>query len=107
LRIGSGGAVQGEKNRYFIELQQEGEPVPRHREAEIRRQQATQFVAMIHEWLKEKELENKVSDMAITALGQVQITCEADIIGMIRREEEDNIAAIRQASAYIGHIGRW
>jgi len=99
--------MQSEKNRYFIELQPEGEPVPRYRENETRRQQATQFVAMIHEWLKEKELESKVSDMVITALGQVQITCEADVIGMLRHHEEQNIATIRQASAYIGNIGRW
>jgi hypothetical protein len=100
--------VQGEKNRYFIELQPEtGDPVPRYQEAETRRHQATQFIAMIHDWLREKELENKVSDLAITALGQVQITCEADIIGMLRRDEEENIAAIRQASLYINNLGRW
>lgn len=100
--------MQGEKNRYFIELQPEiGDPVPRHMETETRRLQATHFIAMIHEWLKEKELENKVSNLAITALGQVQITCEADIIGMLRYEEEENIAAIRQASAYINALGRW
>ena len=100
--------MDGEKNRYFIELQPEtGDPVPRYQETETRRIQATQFIAMISEWLKEKELENKVSDLAITALGQVQITCEADIIGMLRREEEENIAAIRHASAFINNLGRW
>jgi len=99
--------MQGEKNRYFIELQPEGAPVPRYQEVETRRQQAAQFITGLYQWLKEKELDAKVSDMAITALGQVQITCEADIIGLIRHQEEDNIAAIRQAAAYVGNMARW
>ena len=95
-----------DQNRYFIELLPEGEPVPRNLEAEKRREQAAHFVAALHNWLHEKNLNDKVSAMAITALGQVQITCEADIISRIRHQEEPNIAAIRQGSSYIESLGK-
>ena len=74
--------MNSEQHRYFIELMPEsGDPLPRWRETEARRQQAALFVETFGEWLKEQELDTKVSTLAITALGQVQITCEAEIIG--------------------------
>ncbi len=99
--------MQAELKRYFIELQAGSVQVPRNREAEQRRAQAADFVAAISDWLKEEELEDKVAGMAITALGQVQITCEADVITQIHAQEEDNIAIIRAAAAYVETMGRW
>ncbi len=98
----------GELNRYFIELQPvEGTPAPRYRETELRRALAAQFLERIGEWLKHHELDDKVATMAITALGQVQITCEADIINQIRGQDDLNIAAIRQSSLFVENTSRW
>jgi len=91
--------MQQEKNRYFIELQiNSNSDVPRNREAEIRRVQAAHFIDQIARWLHEEELNTKVASMAITALGQVQITCEQDIISLMRGNESLQIATIRQST---------
>jgi hypothetical protein len=88
-----------EKNRYFIELQMKnGADIPRNREAELRRAQAAQFIDQIAQWLHEEALNTKVASMAITALGQVQITCEQDIISRLREDEKLQIATIRQST---------
>ena len=98
----------GELNRYYIELQPvDGEPAPRYRETELRRALAAQFLAKAGAWLREQELIDKVSAMVITALGQVQITCEADVISHIRSEDTLNIAAIRQSGMYQEQPSRW
>ncbi len=88
------------KHRYFIELQIEAESeVPRNRETELRRIQAEHFISQISQWLEEQELNDKVASMAITALGQVQITCEKDIIRRLQNNEALNIATIRTGSS--------
>jgi len=97
-----------EQRRYFIELQPESGPVPpRWREAEIRREQATNFIAEIGQWLKREALENKVAAMAVTALGQVQIICEAEIISQIRSSSETDIVTIRPGAPYAENLGRF
>jgi hypothetical protein len=97
-----------EKHRYFIELYPEGgsEP-PRWRETEIRRAQAAHFIAEIHAWLKQEALDNRVSGMTITALGQVQIICEADIINQIRSDREPAIAMIRSGAEFAESFSRF
>ncbi|MDR3449647.1 MAG: hypothetical protein P4M15_07885 [Alphaproteobacteria bacterium] len=95
------------KHRYFIELlMQETAPVPRNREAEIRRAQAAHFIDLMAAWLHDEELKDKVSSMAITALGQIQITCEKDIIGRLRADDTLHIAAIRQGAALSDSLQR-
>jgi hypothetical protein len=94
------------KNRYFIELQMESSEVPRNREAEMRRAQAAQFIDQIAHWLHEQELNDKVSSMAVTALGQVQITCDQDIISQLRNDEKLNIATIRQSATLAESVQR-
>ena len=96
-----------EKNRYFIELQMDSESeIPRNREAEIRRAQAAQFIDQISMWLHEQELNDKVASMAITALGQVQITCEQGIISRLREDDTLQIATIRQGGSLAESIQR-
>ena len=100
--------MYGNQHRYFIELQpDEGSAVPRWRETEMRRAQAVRFIEIVSEWLREQELDDKVSAMAITALGQVQITCETDVITQIRHQDVMNIAAIRQGVMYVEQAERW
>jgi len=96
-----------DKNRYFIELQMDrSAEVPRNREAEIRRAQAAQFIDTLAIWLHAEALNDKVASMAVTALGQVQITCEQDIISRLRDDEKLNIATIRQSAAIADSIQR-
>jgi hypothetical protein len=100
--------MAGASGRYFIELQpKSGEPIPRFREAEIRREQAADFIAQMSEWLRREALEGKVSSMAITALGQVQIICEADVINHLCEDEETHIAAVRHGAMFIESMTRW
>ena len=95
------------KNRYFIELQLgSSSDVPRNREAEVRRAQAAQFIDQLALWLHDEELNDKVASMAVTALGQVQITCEQDIISRLRDDDTLQIAAIRQSSNLAESIQR-
>ena len=97
-----------EHGRYFIELQpKDGEPVPRNREAELRREQAADFIAYIGDWLRREALESKVASMAITAFGQVQIICDSDIINHLRHDDETPIAAIRNSAMFVESMGRW
>lgn len=100
-----------ETHRYFIELEPKENTAPqenvtRAMENELRRQQAAEFVSSFGEWLRREALENKVANLAITVLGQVQITCEADVIHHIRDQEELPIASIRQGAVYADHLGR-
>jgi hypothetical protein len=96
-----------DKHRYFIELQMGAHTdVPRNREAEIRRAQAALFIDQMALWLDEQEFHDKVASMAITALGQVQITCDQDIIQHLRRDENLQIAAIRQGASLADSVYR-
>jgi hypothetical protein len=100
--------MSGELNRYFIELQPaDTAPVPRYRETELRRETAAQFLEKVGEWLREHELFDKVATMAITALGQVQITCEPAVINQIRDEDGLNIATIRSGAMSLEMPNRW
>ncbi|MDX2028417.1 MAG: hypothetical protein SFW62_07255 [Alphaproteobacteria bacterium] len=99
--------MQSDQHRYFIELQPAaGATVPRNREDEIRREQAAHFITAIYAWLKNNALGDKVSAVAMTAFGQVQITCEADVISRLSDEEELQIAAIRPSALYVEGMGR-
>jgi hypothetical protein len=100
-------AMNRDHRRYFIELQPEGAtPVPRNREAETRREQATLFVETVYGWLRSHDLDDKVSEMDVTMFGQVQITCEAEIINRIRDEDALSIAAIRPGALYVEGMNR-
>jgi len=100
--------MEGEFNRYFIELQPgDGTSVPRNRENEMRRAQAARFLEKVGAWLKQHELSGKVATLAVTALGQVQITCEPAIISQMRSEDDLNIASIRPGAMYTETMHRW
>ncbi|MDD3028916.1 MAG: hypothetical protein PHS57_01350 [Alphaproteobacteria bacterium] len=94
-------------HRYFIELQMAGnEDLPRRKEAEVRRAQAEAFVGHVSRWLQEEDLKDKVASIAITALGQVLITCEEDIISRLREDDMMPIAAIRSSVPLAGSLQR-
>ncbi len=96
-----------DKNRYFIELQLETvSEMTRNRETEMRRAQAAHFIDQLATWLTEESLKDKVSSMAITAMGQVQITCEQDIIARLRNDDNMPIATIRQGGALSDTVHR-
>lgn len=97
-----------DKRRYFIELHLDGrEDIPRRHEAGIRRAQAEQFIGQISDWLHQEEtLESKVSSIAITAMGQVLITCDQEVISRLRENEGLNIAAIRSGTPLTESIQR-
>jgi hypothetical protein len=43
----------------------------------------------------------------VTLFGQIQITCESDVIKRIRHEDVVDIASIRQGTMYTESMGRW
>ena len=95
-------------HRYFIELHpKSGTAVPRHQESASRREQAADYILHISAWLRREDMESKVASMAITALGQVQIICDAEIISQLRHEDETHIAAIRNGAMFVDSMGRW
>ncbi len=83
-----------------------GETVSRRHEAEVRRAQASQFVSQISQWIQEQALDDKVASIAITALGQVLITCEKDIISRIQEDDSLTIANIRSGATLAGSVQR-
>lgn len=96
-----------ERHLYFLELRDDLEPsVPRAREAELRHTQALAAMAEIDAWLRRMNLSDKVSSLAATALGQVSITCESDVLGRILQEECVPIIAVRNGAAYVDNLGK-
>jgi len=94
--------------RYFIELQpSDGVPLPRAAETESRRVAALGFLKTVRDWLVQKDLNEKVSALTVTLFGQIQITCESEIIKRIRHEDVVDIASIRQGTMYTENPGRW
>jgi hypothetical protein len=100
--------MQNPHYRYFIEIQsREGAGVSRSIEAVARREVASGFVKTMREWLREKDLEDKVSTLGVTMFGQIQITCEPAVIKLIRNQDVVDIAAIRQGAIYAESLNRW
>ncbi len=94
--------------RYFIEIQPQNNPdIPRAAANETRRAAACRFIETVREWLREKDLVDKVSTLGVTMFGQIQITCDAAIISLIRNQDCNDIAAIRQGAIYTETLGRW
>ena len=93
--------------RYFIELQTLSDTgLPRAIEAESRRSAAKSFIENIRGWLKEKDLTSKVSELSVTMFGQVQIACDTAVINFIRKQDNIDIAAIRQGAIHTEALHR-
>ena len=94
--------------RYFIELQpSNGAPVHRSAEAQTRRATALEFLTTVRDWLVKQDLNEKVSALNVTLFGQIQITCESDVIQRIRHDDVVDIASIRQGTMYTENLSRW
>jgi hypothetical protein len=101
--------MYGDHFRYFIELQPPaGTPPVRSEESNQRKRQATDFISLVHEWLNDNLMMDQVSSLAVTALGQVQITCRAEIIDQIRHQDVLGIAEIRSGTHFseLARVGR-
>src|SRR5262249_46485420 len=87
--------------RYFIELQVSADPgAPRFLKDEIRRHQAIEFARVIGEWLKDNELQREVTDLSVTALGQIMIVCTPQVINLIREQDIWAVAHIRSSDQF-------
>ena len=90
--------MKAECHRYFIELQPPfGHETPRHLENTLRRANAENFVLILQDWIDENDLGDKVAALSVTAFGQVYITCEHEVMNLIREQDILNITAIRQS----------
>lgn len=99
--------MRRERHLYFLELRDDiAAPVPRSREAELRRAHAVEATIAIGEWLRRMDLADKVSSLAATAMGQVLITCEADVIGLMLREECVPVIMVRNGASYVENLGK-
>jgi hypothetical protein len=88
-------------SRYFIELQVTTDPdAPRFLKDEIRRHGAIEFARVIGEWLKDNDLQGEVSDLSVTALGQIMIVCTTQVINLIRAQDIWAIAHIRSSDQF-------
>lgn len=97
-----------ERHLYFLELRDDtsSSSMPRFQEASLRRAQALEAIIAIGEWLKRMDFQDKVSSLAATALGQVLITCEADVISLMLREEFVPVVAVRNGAAFVENLGK-
>lgn len=92
------------KNRYFIELHvPENADTPRVVLDEIRRHNALEFIQVLREWVKDHAMEDEISSLSITAMGQVMIVCSHKMIDFIREQDIWAIAHIR-SSAQAGDL---
>lgn len=87
--------------RYFVELQVTTDPdAPRFLKDEIRRHGAIEFARVIGEWLKDNGLQGEVTDLSVTALGQIMIVCTPQVINLIREQDIWAIAHIRSSDQF-------
>jgi hypothetical protein len=88
-------------SRYFIELQVTTDPgAPRFLKDELRRHNAIEFARVIGEWLKDNELQHEVSDLSVTAMGQIMIVCTPQVINLIREQDIWAVAHIRSSDQF-------
>jgi hypothetical protein len=82
--------------RYFIVLPPEKTATGAvSLQSEARRQVAMEFVNLLREWVVENGQQDLISDLNVTMLGQIQITCHPSFIEQIRRQDVLAIAEIR------------
>jgi hypothetical protein len=87
--------------RYFIELHVTIDPeASRAAQDQTRRHQAIEFVRVITEWLRDNSMSKDVSDLSVTAMGQVMIVCTRPVIDMIREQDVWAVAHIRSSDQF-------
>lgn len=90
--------MNGNHFRYFIVLQPERtQPGPALLQRQSRRTAAFHFVALLKEWVAERQQQALVSALDVTMFGQIQITCAPAFIEEIRKQDVLAIAEIRPA----------
>lgn len=88
-------------SRYFIELHVAVDhEASRVAQDQNRRHQAIEFVRIVSEWLRDNKMEKEVSDLSVTAMGQVMIVCTRPVIDMIREQDIWAIAHIRSSDQF-------
>ncbi|MBI3418861.1 MAG: hypothetical protein HY053_01835 [Proteobacteria bacterium] len=88
-------------SRYFIELQVPSDPeAPRFLQDQLRRHHAIEFVRIVGEWLKDNGLHKEVTEMSVTALGQIMVVCTRQVIDLIREQDIWAVAHIRSSDQF-------
>jgi len=97
------------QSRFFIELHVNGgRETSRAILDHLRRQQALEFTQIVGEWLRDHGLGEDVSNLSVTAMGQVMIVCTPRVIDQIRDQDVWGIAHIRSSDQFskLNRIGK-
>lgn len=89
-----------EHNHYFVELLQDLAPGLSSGAMVVARQErARDFVAELRRWLETESLSEDVSDLKVTALGRVMMTCSPVVVDWLADMDHPDVVSISLSSA--------
>ena len=87
-------------NHYFIELLQDLSPgLSSGAMVQARQERARDFVAELRRWLETEAISDDVSDLKVTALGRVMMTCAPGIVDWLADMDHPDVVSISLSSA--------
>lgn len=96
----AGGMTHFDHNHYFIELLQDLAPgLSSGAMVAARQERARDFVAELRRWLESEALSDDVSDLKVTALGRVMMTCAPMVVDWLADMDHPDVVAISLSSA--------
>lgn len=98
-----------EHNHYFIELLQDISPQLSSGElVAMRQERARDFVAEIRGWLERQFMSDDVSELKVTVLGRVMITCAPEVIEKINELDHPDVISVSLSSPHMvqSHVAR-
>lgn len=88
-----------EHNHYFIELLQDLAPgLSSGAMVAARQERARDFMGELHSWLEKNNLSAHVSDVKVTALGRVMMTCNPAVVDWLTDMDHPDIVSISLSS---------
>lgn len=99
LKNGRTAVTHFEHNHYFVELLQDLAPGLSSGAMVLARQErARDFVAELRRWLETESLSNDVSDLKVTALGRVMMTCNPSVADWLADLDHPDVVSISLSS---------
>lgn len=88
-----------EHNHYFIELLQDLAPGLSSGAMVVARQErARDFVGELRHWLEQENFADEVSEVKVTALGRVMMTCNPNVVDWLADMDHPDIVSISLSS---------
>lgn len=82
-------------NHYFIELLQDVSPNLSSGElVAARLERARDFLAEIRQWLERRLLTHDVSELKVTALGRIMVTCAPEVMDELNKLDHPDVVSV-------------